>query len=113
MKRREEDFVENLYIGSTHDRVIFLTNKGYMYCVKCYEIPQSGKTSKGANIVNLLNLNKDETITNMICVEDFLDEFYLVFITKFGIIKRTKLSYYKNIRKNGLIAISLFVKQLR
>ena len=108
MKRREEDFVENLYIGSTHDRVIFLTNKGYMHSLKCYEIPQSGKNSKGANIINFLNLNKDETITNMICVKDFSDEFYLVFITKFGIIKRTKLSFYKNIRKNGLIAISLF-----
>ncbi len=107
MKKRDEDFVKNLFIGSTHDNLILITNKGIMYCLKCYEIPQSGRQSKGVNVVNLLNLDQDEVITNIFCVKNFTDEFYLVFVTKFGIIKRTSLDAYKNIRKNGLIALSL------
>ncbi len=107
MKRRDEDFVENLFIGSSHDIVILITSKGLMYCLKCYEIPQTGKNSKGVNIINILNLGQDETITNMFCIKNFSEEFYLVFVTKFGIIKRTNLNSYKNIRKNGLIALSL------
>ena len=107
MKRRDEDFVEDLFIGSSHDKVVFITNKGLMYCLKCYEIPQSGRNSKGTNIVNLLNLGQDEKITNMFCVKEFTKDLYLVFVTKKGLIKRTRLDYYKNIRKSGLIALSL------
>lgn len=107
LKRRDEDFVENLFIGSSHYRVIFITSKGVMYCMKCYEIPQGGKNSKGVNIVNLLNLSSDDSITNMFCIEGFSSEFFLFFVTKFGMVKRTRLDEYRNIRKNGLIALSL------
>lgn len=107
MKQREEDFVEELFIGSSHDHVLFITNKGKMYRLKCYEIPEGGKNSKGTNIVNLLALDPDEKITNMMRTSDFSEEKYLVFITKQGLVKRTRLDAYKNVRKNGLIALSL------
>ncbi|MDE5852723.1 MAG: DNA gyrase subunit A [Oscillospiraceae bacterium] len=107
MKQRDEDFVEELFIGSSHDHIMFITNKGIMYRLKCYEIPEGGKNSKGTNIVNLLALDNDEKITNMMCTPDFSSDKFLVFITKNGIIKRTRLDAYKNVRKNGLIALSL------
>lgn len=107
MKQREEDFVEELFIGSSHDHVLFITNKGKMYRLKCYEIPEGGKNSKGTNIVNLLALDPDEKITNMMRTSDFSEDKYLVFITKQGLVKRTRLDAYKNVRKNGLIALSL------
>ena len=107
MKRRDEDFVKNLFIGSSHDKLVLITNKGIMYSFKCYEIPQSGRNSKGVNIVNLLNLNEQDIIANMFCIKDFTKDYYLVFVTRFGIIKRTRLDFYKNVRKNGLIALSL------
>ncbi len=107
MKQREEDFVEELFIGSSHDHVLFITNKGKMYRLKCYEIPEGGKNSKGTNIVNLLALDPDEKITNMMRTSDFSENKYLVFITKQGLVKRTRLDAYKNVRKNGLIALSL------
>ena len=107
MKQRDEDFVEELFIGSSHDHIMFITNKGIMYRLKCYEIPEGGKNSKGTNIVNLLALDNDEKITNMMCTPDFSPDKFLVFITKNGIIKRTRLDAYKNVRKNGLIALSL------
>lgn len=107
MKRRDEDFVKNLFIGSSHDKLVLITNKGIMYSLKCYEIPQSGRNSKGVNVVNLLNLNEQDIIANMFCIKDFTKDYYLVFVTRFGIIKRTRLDFYKNVRKNGLIALSL------
>ncbi len=107
IKRREDDFVKNLFTGSSHDIVVFLTNKGLMYALKCYEIPEGGKTSKGTNLVNLLSLSDDEKVSSLFCVKSFIENYFLVFITKKGIIKRTPLSAYKNVRKNGLIAISL------
>ncbi len=107
MKQREEDFVEELFIGSSHDHILFITNKGKMYRLKCYEIPEGGRNSKGTNIVNLLALDPDEKITNMMRTSDFSEEKYLVFITKKGLVKRTRLDAYKNVRKNGLIALSL------
>ncbi len=107
MKQREEDFVEELFIGSSHDHILFITNKGKMYRLKCYEIPEGGRNSKGTNIVNLLALDPDEKITNMMRTSDFSEEKYLVFITKQGLVKRTRLDAYKNVRKNGLIALSL------
>lgn len=107
MSQREDDFVEELFISSTHDHVLFITNKGKMHRMKCYQIPEGSRTSKGTNIVNLLNLEPTEKIAYMISVKDFDPDQYLVMVTKKGIIKRTELSAYKNVRKNGLIAITL------
>lgn len=107
LKHREEDFVENMFIGFSHDFVLFLTNRGLMFSLKCYEIPEGGKTSKGTNLVNLLNLAENEKVNSLFCVDKFYESKFLVFITKNGIIKRTRLDFYKNVRKNGLIAISL------
>lgn len=107
MKQRDEDFVEELFISSTHEHVLFITNRGRMYKLKCYEIPEGGRTSKGTNVVNLLPLEGEEKIAQMIKVHEFDEEKYLVMITRDGLIKRTKLDAYKNVRKNGLIAISL------
>lgn len=107
MKQRDEDFVEELFISSTHENVLFTTNKGKMYKLKCYEIPEGSRTSKGMNIINLLALEPDEKIAYMIKVKEFTDDQFLVMVTKNGLIKRTKLKAYSNVRKNGLIAISL------
>lgn len=107
MKQREEDFVEELFISSTHEHVLFITNMGKMYKLKCYQIPEGSRTSKGINIVNLLNLDSGEKIAYMIKVKEFDEDNYLVMVTRNGLIKRTKLDAYKNVRKNGLIAITL------
>lgn len=107
MKHREEDFVEELFISSTHENVLFITNTGRMYKLKCYEIPESSRASRGMNIVNLLPLEADEKIAYMIKIREFEEGSFLVFATKNGLIKRTKLTAYKNVRKNGLIAIAL------
>lgn len=107
MTQREEDFVEELFISSTHDHVLFLTNKGRMHRLKCYQIPEGSRTSKGTNIVNMLQLEPEEKIAYMMRVHDFEPDQYLVMVTKKGLIKRTELTAYKNVRKNGLIAITL------
>lgn len=107
MKQREEDFVEELFISSTHENVLFITNKGRMYKLKCYEIPEGSRTSQGMNVVNLLSLEADEKVAYMLKVKEFDEDKYLVMTTKKGLIKRTKLDAYKNVRKNGLIAIGL------
>lgn len=107
MTQREEDFVEELFVCSTHDYILFITNQGRMHRLKCYQLPEGSRTSKGTNIVNLLNLEPDEKIAYMISVKDFNPNQYLVMVTKKGLIKRTELSAYKNVRKNGLIAIHL------
>ena len=107
MKHREEDFVEELFISSTHENVLFITNKGRMYKLKCYEIPEGGRTARGANIVNLLPLEGDEKIAYMIKVREFDEDHFLVMATRDGYIKRTSLEAYRNVRKNGLIAITL------
>ena len=107
MKQREEDFVEELFICSSHDNVLFLTDKGRMYQLKCYEIPEGSKASRGTNMVNLLQLEGDEKVTAMIQGGGFEEDKFLVMVTRNGIIKRTQLSAYKNIRKSGLIAITL------
>ena len=107
MKHREEDFVEELFISSTHENVLFITNKGKMYKLKCYEIPEGSRTARGINVVNLLPLESDEKIAYMIKVKEFEADKFLVMVTRKGLIKRTKLDAYKNVRKNGLIAINL------
>lgn len=108
MKRREEDFVEDLFVTSTHDYIMFITNKGIMYRLKCFEVPEGGRNSKGTNIINLLNLSEGEHVTNIITTDDFCEDKYLIFVTKRGIAKRTNLCAYANVRKNGLRAITLF-----
>lgn len=107
MKQREDDFVNEMYICSTHDHILFISNKGIMYRLKCYEITEGSKASRGVNIVNLLPLREDEKIAAMIKTSDFDEGKYVVMVTKNGKIKRTTLSAYKNVRKNGLIAIGL------
>ncbi len=107
MKQREEDFVEEMFICSTHDNILFISNKGIMYKLKCYEVPEGSKNSRGVNAVNLLPLEENEKIAAMIKTSDFDDGKYVVMVTKNGKIKRTALSAYKNVRKNGLIAIGL------
>lgn len=107
MKQREEDFVSEMFISSSHDHILFISNKGIMYRLKCYEIPEGSKTSRGYNIVNQLPLSDGEKIAAMLRVSDFEDGKYVIMVTKNGKIKRTALSAYKNVRKNGLIAIGL------
>ena len=107
MKHRDEDFVEELFISSTHENVLFITNKGRMYKLKCYEIPEGSRTSRGMNIVNLLPIEGEEKVAYMIKVHKFDEDQFLVMATRAGLVKRTKLAAYKNVRKNGLIAISL------
>ena len=107
MKQREEDFVDEMFICGSHDNILFISNKGIMYKLKCYEIPDGSKASRGFNLINLLPLTDGEKIAAMIKTTDFSDEKYIVMVTKNGKIKRTNLSLYKNVRKNGLIAIGL------
>ncbi len=104
---REEDFVEHLFIASTHDYILFFTDKGKVYWLKVYGVPQSTRTAKGRAVVNLLQLTKDENITSFIPVVEFSEDKYLVLATTKGIIKKTKLSSYSNPRKGGIIAITL------
>lgn len=107
MKQREEDFVEEMFICSSHDNILFISNKGIMYKLKCFEIPDGSRASRGFNLINLLPLDDGEKIAAMIRADDFSEEKYIVMVTKNGKIKRTNLSLYKNVRKNGLIAIGL------
>ncbi|MEG0615630.1 MAG: DNA gyrase C-terminal beta-propeller domain-containing protein, partial [Oscillospiraceae bacterium] len=107
MKHRDEDFVEELFISSTHENVLFITTKGKMYKLKCYEIPEGSKSSIGMNIVNILPLSEGEKVAAMLKTSDFDEGRFIIMVTKNGKIKRTPLSAYKNVRKNGLIAIGL------
>ena len=107
MKQREDDYVEEMYTCSTHDFMLFISNKGIMYKLKCYELPEGSKASRGTNIVNVLPLENDEKIAAMIKTDSFEDGRFIVMVTKNGKIKRTPLSSYKNVRKNGLRAIGL------
>lgn len=104
---REEDFVEDLFITSTHDTLLFITNKGKVYSLKAYEIPDAGRQAKGTAIINLLNLSSEEKVSAIIPIKEFNPENYLVFVTRQGIIKKTSLEQFTNIRKNGIIAINL------
>ena len=107
MKQREDDYVEEMYTCSTHDFMLFISNKGIMYKLKCYELPEGSKASRGTNIVNVLPLENDEKIAAMIKTDSFEDGRFIVMVTRNGKIKRTPLSSYKNVRKNGLRAIGL------
>lgn len=108
MSRRDEDFVSDIYICSTHDYLMFFTNKGKVYRIKGYEIPEGSRISRGTNVVNILPLEQDEKITCVIKTSDIAaDDKYYVMVTRNGIIKRTEYNAYTNVRKSGLIAINL------
>lgn len=107
MATRDEDVTETMFLCSSHDYVMFFTSAGRVYRLKCYEIPEGSRTSKGMNIVNLLPLTGEEKVTAMIRVAEFVSDAYLCMVTRKGIIKRTRLDAYANARKNGLIAIDL------
>ncbi|MBS4175184.1 DNA gyrase subunit A [Bacillus sp. FJAT-49736] len=107
MGTNEDDFVEHLLTTSTHDTILFFTNKGKVYRAKGYEIPEYSRTAKGLPIINLLGIEKDEWINTIIRVEEFVEDSFLFFTTKKGISKRTPLSEFANIRTNGLISIHL------
>jgi len=107
MKQREEDFVEDMFISSTHDNILFITNYGNMYKLKCYEVPEGSKQSRVTNIVNLLQLDEGERIAAMMKTSDFAENKYFICVTKYGKIKRTPLYDFRNVRKNGLRAITL------
>lgn len=107
MKRRDEDVAKEMFIINSHDYVLFFTNLGRVYRLKCYEIPEGSRNSKGMNVANLLPITADEKVTTMIRVSEFEDDKYLVMITKNGVIKRTDLNAYNTSRKGGIIAIDL------
>ena len=107
MKQREEDFVDEMFICGSHDNILFISNLGVMYKLKCYEIPDGSKASRGFNLINLLPLSEGEKIAAMIKTTDFSEDKFITIVTKNGKIKRSNLSLYKNVRKNGLIAIGL------
>ena len=107
IQTREEDFVKQLFVTSTHDTLMFFTNKGKVYRLKGYEVPEAGRTAKGTAIVNLLQLDGDEKVTAVIPIKEFVEGQYLLMATRGGIIKKTKLLEYNSARKTGLQAISL------
>lgn len=107
MKTREEDFAEQVIIGSTHELLLFFTSKGRVHRIKGYEIPESSRTARGMNLVNLLQLVEGEKVTAIIPIKDFENGLYLNMVTLHGISKRTDLMAFKNIRKTGLNAVDL------
>ncbi len=107
MGTKEEDFVEHLFIANTHHYIMFFTNKGKVYRLKAYDIPDLGRTAKGTPIINLLQLEPGELIQAVIPVKEYIEDNYLFFATKNGVVKKTPLNDYANIRKGGLIAITL------
>lgn len=107
MQTRDEDFVKDLFLCSTHDTILFFTDHGRVYRLKGFEVPEAGRTARGMAIVNLLEIAPDESVTAVIPVKEFREDRYLVMLTKQGIIKKTDMASYSNIRKGGLIAINL------
>ena len=107
MTTKEDDFVDHIMITSTHSDVLFFTNRGRVYKLRAYEIPEAGRQAKGTNIINLIAIEQDEKIQTVLTVADGKKEGFLFMGTKQGIVKKTHISEFKNLRKNGLIAISL------
>lgn len=107
MSRREEDVATEMFVINSHDYVLFFTDKGRVYRLKCYEVPEGSRQSKGMNIANLLPIAADEKVTSMIRVPEFDEDKYLVMVTRQGIIKRISLNAYNTARKGGLIALEL------
>ncbi len=107
MQTIEDDFIEDLFMTTTHHYLMFFTNSGKVYRLKAYEIPESGRTSRGTAIVNLLQLNPGEKITAVIALRRYEEGKYMFMVTKQGIVKKTKITEFANVRKNGLAAITL------
>ena len=107
MSTKEDDFVEHVSITSTHSDVLFFTNKGRVYKLRAYEIPDAGRTAKGTKIINLIAIEQDERIETVLTIGDDVSDGFLFMGTKQGLVKKTPLSEFKNLRKNGLIAINL------
>ena len=104
---RKEDFVKEIFTASTHDIILFFTNKGKVYGLKGYDIPEAGRTAKGTAIVNLLNLDSQEKVSAVIPIQTFADDAYLLMATKNGLIKKTKFTEYQSNKRTGLIGITL------
>lgn len=107
MSRKEDDIATEMFISNSHDYILFFTDKGRVYRLKCYEIPETSRQSKGMNIANLLPIATDEKVTSMIRVPEFDEDKYLIMVTRQGIIKRIELNAYNTARKGGLIALDL------
>ncbi|MBI6872820.1 DNA gyrase subunit A [Clostridium aciditolerans] len=107
MATKEDDFVEHMFITSTHNNILFFTNKGRVHKLKGYEIPEAGRTAKGTNLINLIPIDTDEKIQAVITFKEFNENNYFIMGTKEGLIKKTQMSQYSSIRKNGLNAINL------
>ncbi len=107
MSRREEDVATEMFIINSHDYVLFFTDKGRVYRLKCYEVPEGSRQSKGINIANLLPISPEENVTSMIRVPEFNEDKYLIMVTRKGIVKRISLNAYNTARKGGLIALEL------
>ncbi|WP_017725789.1 DNA gyrase subunit A [Halalkalibacterium ligniniphilum] len=107
MGTNDNDFVQHLFTTNSHHTILFFTNKGKVYRLKGYEIPELGRTAKGIPIINLLQIEQDEYISTVIPIEEFTENHYLFFMTKLGVVKRTQLSSFANIRRGGLFAINL------
>lgn len=103
----DDDFVEHMFIGSTHQYIMFFTDKGKCYWLKVYDIPEGTRTSRGKNIVNLIEKENDEKVSSFVMVKDFSEPLFVTMITKMGTIKKTKLDAYSNIRRNGINAITV------
>jgi DNA gyrase subunit A len=107
MSTNEDDNVEQLFVANTHDTMMFFTQTGRGYWLKVYRIPEASRTSKGRAIINLLNLQEDETITKTISVKEFDDDHFMVMATERGVVKKSRLSRYKNVRQKGVNSINL------
>ena len=107
MSTREEDFAKDIFTASTHDTILFFSDRGKVYKLKGYQIPETGRSAKGMNIVNLLELESDEKITAMFAIKEFADDKFLFFVTRQGVAKRVVLSDLQNIRRAGLRALNL------
>src|SRR4029079_1583691 len=104
---KEEDVVEHLFVASTHPYVLAFTSRGRMHWIKVYEVPQLGPATRGKAIVNLLNLDPNERVVALASTKDFPEDQYLVFATKLGLVKKTALAAYSNVRSGGIIAINI------
>ncbi|MGA8941929.1 MAG: DNA gyrase subunit A [Thermoactinomyces sp.] len=107
MGTREDDLVQHMFVTNSHSRLLFFSNKGKVYRLKAYEVPEFGRTAKGTPIINLIQIDQDERIEAVIPVKEFRPDQYLFFATAYGVVKKTALSEFENIRRNGLFAINL------
>jgi DNA gyrase subunit A len=107
MATKEEDWVEHLFVASTHDYILFFTARGRVHWLKVHQVPQTGRTARGRPIVNLIRINKDDRIAEMVPVREFSEDHYLLFATRKGLVKKTSLAAYSNVRSGGINAINV------